>query len=83
MAVAAAVLVTIACGTALMRLSVRGDNVRVSEFEKYQYADLIPITAGYYLEDYEGEESLTEEDIVQYLIDTQIPIEYISYEAEH
>ncbi len=82
LAMAAAFLIMVTAGTALLRKTV-GDQVGISEYEHLKYADLIPVTDPYsiFAEAEDSDSSVSDDDIVAYLINTGTSLERIGYET--
>ena len=85
-ALAASFLVMVTGGTALLR-STAGSTEEVSSYERFQMADLLPVTDPYLMYDgYEpadSSEDISSDDIASYLIDSGTTLEHIEYYEEN
>ena len=83
LAMAAAFAAMVVGGTALLRSTARPASV-LSDEDLFSYAQLIPRTDPYmiYDESAQAEESYSEEDIINYLIETGVSLELLAYEAD-
>ena len=79
MALAAAFLIIVTCGTALLRfVSGRAADSNLSMFDEIALADLIPVTDPYMI--YTAKENgETQDAFASYLIDSGITLDYIGY----
>lgn len=84
LAMAAAFAALVVSGTALLKRTARPAS-DLSYEELLGYSQLTPWTDPYmiYNEDLEYEEEYTEEDIINYLIETGVPLELLAYEADY
>ena len=85
LALAAAFAAMVVGGTALLRSTARPASV-LSDEDLFSYAQLIPRTDPYLIYDDEGveaEETYSEEDIINYLIETGVSLELLAYEADY
>lgn len=77
-ALAAAFLIIVTCGTALLRFtSGHAVDSNLSMFDEIALADLIPVTDPYMI--YTAKENETQDAFASYLIDSGITLDYIGY----
>ena len=83
LAMAAAFAALVVSGTALLQHTARNAN-DLSYDELLSYSQLIPRTDPYmiYNDELEIEDEYTEDDIINYLIETGVPLELLAYEAD-
>lgn len=85
LAMAAAFAALVVSGTAILRNTVRQPASGLSEEDLLGYVQLIPATDPYLLFDESDEwaEAYSDEDIIDYLIETGISLEQLAYAQEY
>ena len=83
-AMAAAFAAILLVGNAILRNSIPGNNMEDMTLTEANYADMISLThpeAVYQLMEYEHED-LSDEDIINYLIESGTEMEYLAYSGD-
>jgi len=83
-AMAAAFLILVTAGTAILRTTTK--SITMSEDEYMQIASILPVTDPYAIDNdsyTDGEEEISGDDIVNYLIETGVSLEQLAYTASY
>ena len=80
LALAASFIAIFILGTVFLNKTTPGED---SDYEQFLYADIIPYTDPYAIfGSDESEETITDEDLVNYLINNETTLDLIGYETE-